>query len=359
MDISKSIHEDVKDYYGKIIQKTDDLKTSACTSNSSKILPFKSILKFIPSEILEKFYGCGVPIPLGISGLRVLDLGCGTGRDCYICSALVGASGFVLGIDMTESQIAVANKYMNEYTNSLNYSKPNMSFIQGYIEDLSMIESNSIDLVISNCVINLSPRKDLVLREVFRVLKEGGEMYFSDVYSDRRMKKEALENKVLYGECISGALYINDFITLCKEVGFKDPRVIEQKEIQLNGLGEFKKLLGETRFFSISYRLFKIKDLEPYCEDYGQFAVYKGTINGMESCYILDNHHKFEKNKPKLVCGNTASMLKESWLGTHFNVIGDRTEHFGIFPCENTINTNEKGECEEGSCQKEGKSCCS
>ena len=215
------IHEDVKTYYGKVLSSKNDLKTSACTMSKPFHPSIKKIISQIPNEILEKFYGCGLPIPYGCNNCTFLDLGCGTGRDCYIAAKLVGSEGSVIGLDMLDTQLDVAKKYVSEYTKDvLKYENENMRFVQGYIEDLSSIKSESIDIVISNCVLNLSPRKDLVLKEAYRVLKPGGEFYFSDVYSDRRLTKEAENNKVLYGECISGALYINDFLALCKRLVF-------------------------------------------------------------------------------------------------------------------------------------------
>lgn len=98
-------YEVVKDYYGKVLSTTKDLKTSACTASGKPHAKLVEIMRRIPQEITSKFYGCGAPLPLGIKGLRVLDLGSGSGRDCYLASALVQAEGQVTGIDMTEEQI--------------------------------------------------------------------------------------------------------------------------------------------------------------------------------------------------------------------------------------------------------------
>eukprot|EP00210_Caulerpa_lentillifera_P001290 g1243.t1 len=179
----------VKNYYGKVLESTKDLKTNACTAAGSPNNEILKVMRKVPQEITAKFYGCGAPLPLGILGLRVLDLGSGSGRDCYVCSALVGEKGFVTGVDMTEEQIAIADKYVQEYTESLGFAKPNMKFVKGHIEylDKAGISDESADMVISNCVVNLSPDKPSVLKEVYRALAPGGEFYFSDMYCDRRL----------------------------------------------------------------------------------------------------------------------------------------------------------------------------
>lgn len=293
----------------------------------------------MPNPVVEKFYGCGNPIPLGIEGLRVLDLGCGSGRDCYVAAQLVGPHGFVVGVDMTAEQIEVASKYAKEFAiDTLKFPQVNMEFKKGYIEELTGSElklpKDSFDLVISNCVINLSPNKNAVLQGVYEVLKNGGEFYFSDVYCDRRLPEKVIQDKLLYAECLSGALYIGDFMQMCREIGFIDIRQLSKSEIQVLD-AQMKKNLGNAKFYSITYRLFKLPKgrLEWQCEDYGQIAIYKGTIEGHENFYELDQHHGFETNRPQLVCGNTASMLTDTWLSKHFRVIGDRSVHFGVFEC--------------------------
>eukprot|EP01080_Neovahlkampfia_damariscottae_P001241 gene1241-11330_t len=342
--------EVVKEYYGKILSTMDDLKTTACTCSGKPTKIIREIIKDIPNEIKEKFYGCGTPTPLGIEGCSVLDLGSGSGRDCYIASKLVGKEGKVIGVDMTQEQNDVANKFIKEYSDKLGYS--NMRFETGYIEFLDQcgIEKESIDIVISNCVINLSPNKEEVLKSVYDSLKFGGEFYFSDVYASRRIPEEIQKHEVLYGECLSGALYIEDFIRLCHKVGFIDPRMLEMKEIKIKN-EELQEVIGNIKFYSITYRLFKLKNLETKCEDYGQYAIYKGNIVGQPSSFELDDHHFFETNKPLLVCGNTASMLQETWLSKYFNVIGDRKVHYGLFQdCYSGDKKTGNNDCSGGSC---------
>jgi arsenite methyltransferase len=171
-----------------------------------------------------------------------------------------------------------------------------------------------------------------VLQSVYNVLKAGGEFYFSDVYCDRRLPEKVRQHKILFGECIAGALYVNDFKHLAREIGFKDPRILEMNEIRIRD-EELLEIIGNAKFYSITFRLFKLDDLEPLCEDYGQVATYNGTIQGSKHGYWLDDHHFFETGKPVLVCGNTASMLSKTWLSPHFKVEGGRDVHYGVFDC--------------------------
>ncbi len=344
------MYDVVKDYYGKVLQTTESLKTSACTTMARPHRLIRDALAKVPRSVNDKFYGCGSAVPLGISGLSVLDLGCGSGRDCYVAAVLVGATGRVIGVDMTEEQLTVARDGVKEFATTLGRT-PNLSFVQGYIEDLSAIETASIDVVISNCVVNLSPRKDLVLREVARVLKNGGEFYFRDVYCDRRLPDTVRAHKLLWGECIAGALYEGDFHRLAHSVGFADARQVDTPQPIAIADESLAAVVGNARFTSITFRLFKLAPLETRCEDYGQVATYRGTLEGCEHRYVLDDHHVFETGRPVLVCGNTALMLSETRLRAHFDVRGDRSTHFGLFDCSNGPSSASSGaSASAGSC---------
>lgn len=342
--INNKVHVAVQKYYSEVLENSSDLKSSACCTSDS--MPFwqRKIISEIEPEILDKFYGCGSPIPLDIEGKVVLDLGCGTGRDVYVASKLIGENGFVIGVDMTDKQLEVANKYVKKQTEKFGYTRPNVEFKKGFIEDLKSIgiEDNSIDVVISNCVINLSDNKDQVFREIFRVLKPGGELYFSDVFSDRRIPSHLKNDSILYGECLSNAMYIEDFRRMLREIGILDYRIISKRKISIDN-PEIEEKIGMVNFYSITVRVFNINTLEDICEDYGQIATYLGTIKQAPHKFELDDHHVFETGKPVLVCGNTADMLTESRLNRHFKVIGDKSTHFGVFPCGNSA-TNDISE---------------
>lgn len=331
--MSEQILEDVQDYYGKVLKTKEDLKTSACCPADAPAPYLRPYVRNIHETVLSKFYGCGTPVPESIEGCTVLDLGCGTGRDVYIMSQIVGESGHAIGVDMTDEQISVAKQYIGWHTDKFGYKEPNVTFKKGYIEDLKSagIEDESVDIVISNCVINLSPDKDRVFREIHRILKPGGELYFSDVFCNRRIPEALREDKVLLGECLGGAMYIEDFRRMMTKIGIPDTRVISKTALELHDQDVIEKI-GMIDFYSITMRAFKV-DLEDLCENYGHVAYYKGTIPEHPHRFSLDDHHEFKTGMPVPVCGNTANMLGQTRFRDHFRIDGDFSSHYGIFNC--------------------------
>ena len=341
--------ENAQEYYGEVLSSSSDLKTTACCTLDMIPKRVRDTLPYIMDEIKDKYYGCGSPMPLVLEGQTMLDLGCGSGRDVYILSKLSGQDGFIHGIDMTENQISVAKKYQKDQTSRFEYDKVNTNFIHDYIENIDKhFEPNSMDIVTSNCVINLLEDKEDILQKVFKLLKNGGEFYFSDVYANRRLSKEVREHKVFHGECLGGALYVNDFIRYAKEAGFVEPRMVSSKEIEIVD-EEMKNVAGNVRFFSITYRLWKIEGLDTQCEDYGQSAIYKGDIKESELEFELDANHLFEKGRPEHVCKNTADMLSKTRYKDYFEIIGDTSTHFGEFTGCETLATTQKKAKEQNS----------
>ena len=339
----------VQDYYGTQLQTSQDLLTNACCTDDIP-LAHRRILSQLEPEVLEKYYGCGVCIPEAIEGLTVLDLGSGSGRDAYLLSKLVGENGHVIGVDMTEEQLDVARRHIGYHTEKFGYSKPNVEFRQGYIEDLKSanIPDNSVDLVVSNCVLNLSTDKEATYREIFRVLKPGGELFIADVFADRRVPETLRKDPILYGECLSGALYTEDFRRLLLRLGINDYRLMSSRRLTINN-PEIEAKVGNIGFYSLTVRAFKL-DIEDKCEDHGQVATYLGTVPGQPHQFVLDDHHTFETGRPMLVCGNTAAMVEQTRYAEHFRVLGDTSQHFGIFDCGTASATATQADALPGGC---------
>ncbi|NWW09351.1 AS3MT methyltransferase, partial [Oreocharis arfaki] len=306
-----------QDYYGKELQKSEDLKTNACIT-SARPLPkvVRDALGRVHEEVVARYYGCGLVIPECLSSCRILDLGSGSGRDCYLLSQLVGEEGHVTGIDMTEGQVRyrsgapphppsspptsfpsscqvqVAKKHIAYHMDKFGYRKPNVEFLHGYMEKLgdAGLADESYDIVISNCVINLAPDKRAVLREAFRVLKPGGEMYFSDVYASQRLSETVRKHRVLWGECLAGALYWRDLYSIAEEVGFSPPCLVTASPITI-GNEELEGIVGDCRFVSATFRLFKVPG--------GSRArpaqvIYNGGIVGHEQQLVFDANFTFK-----------------------------------------------------------------
>ena len=324
---------DVRRYYGQVLRSSTDLKTGACCPAESMPAHLRHLLDDIHPAIKERFYGCGSPLPPALEGMTVLDLGCGSGRDVYLLSRLVGEHGQVIGVDMTTEQMDVARAHQPWHAERYGHARSNVRFVDGYIEDLAAcgFADGSIDVVVSNCVLNLSPEKPRVFAEIMRVLKPGGELYFSDVFADRRIPEALRRDPILLGECLAGALYTEDFRRLMARASCADARTVRSSPIPLLDEAIIAKI-GMVGFTSTTVRAFKL-DLEDRCEDFGQVATYLGTIADYPHAFDLDDHHHFETGRPMRVCGNTFDMLAATRYAAHFGLRGDKQTHFGLFDC--------------------------
>ncbi len=327
-------HENAQSYYGQTLTQSSDLKTSACCPAKPPPPWIRQAISRLPDEILTRFYGCGSPLPLALEGTTVLDLGCGTGRDVFAAAQFIGPNGRAIGIDFTDTQIEVAQRHAPALAEEFLLPSDAISFKKGAIENLREvgIEDNSIDVVISNCVLNLSPDKTSVLKEIVRVLKPGGELYFSDVFASRRLSKALRTDPIFHGECLGGAWYWEDFRRELARLDIPDFRIMNRHELSIEDEEMARRSEG-IRFESTTIRAFKLDSLEDQCEDYGQIVVYRGTIPSAPTVFELDPAHRFEVGRPERVCGNSAAMIQETRFAKHFDVIGDRSRHFGRFPC--------------------------
>jgi arsenite methyltransferase len=361
-------HEKVQDYYGKKLQKTEDLKTTACTTSCGGSFPqvIKKALADCHEEVVSKYYGCGPVFPEAVEGCHVLDLGSGSGRDCFVLSKLVGEKGYVTGVDMTKEQLDVANKYIGYHTEKYGYSKPNVEFRHGYIECLTDagIKDSSQDIVVSNCVINLSPDKLAVLKEVYRVLKPGGEMYFSDVYSDVVVSEEARKDEVLWGECISGALQWEEWMRIATEVGFSPPMLVKASPITIER-EDLRAVIGNVKFCSATYRLFKPDDSEDCsAKDPLMNVKLKGGMSGSPNSFQLTWDISIGTCCTSIIPASFVSAILSSRLAPHFDISpaspqAVATTHYKS--AQDLLTVNPFNLLDDESCCKHntaGKSCC-
>ncbi|XP_049575914.1 arsenite methyltransferase [Syngnathus scovelli] len=330
--VDSTVHLDVKDYYGKKLQKTSDLKSNACVAPAQPYPKFiLHALKKVHLDVTDRYYGCGLVVPECLEGCRILDLGSGSGRDCYMLSQLVGEAGHVTGIDMTEDQLEVARKHVDFHMKEFGYKKPNVTFVKGYIEALTEagLEKNSFDIIISNCVVNLSPDKKRVLNEAYSVLKDGGELYFSDIYCNGRLPEEIKNHKILWGECLGGALWYKDLLQLAEEVGFSPPRLVTASIVTVDNK-ELQAILGDFKFVSATYRLFKVpKDSRKPCK-----VIYNGNITGAEDSLHFDCQYTFRTNQVAELDGEVAAILTHSRFAQEFTFqpLSGSCEPCGIKP---------------------------
>jgi len=230
----KDAKELVKEKYGKIAEQNDGEKSSCCSTSccgtGSDLTTFSDSYDnregYNPEADLS--LGCGIPTDFaGIKqGDQVLDLGSGAGNDCFVARALVGETGKVTGLDLTEQMVLKAR----ENCTKLNYS--NVEFVVGDIE--SMPFSDKIfDVVISNCVLNLVPDKSLAFKEIFRVLKPGAHFCVSDVVVKGNLPEKLQKDAEMYVGCVSGASEISQYLSCIENSGFRNVKVHKQKEIAL------------------------------------------------------------------------------------------------------------------------------
>ncbi len=228
------IKEFVRTRYSELARRGCSCSESApsCCSDSkeayAKVIGYKDEdLKGLPDSVLNTLAGCGNPTAhadLG-RGETVLDLGSGGGIDAFLAARKVGATGRVIGVDMTKDMVALANR------NKRKLNVKNVEFRLGEIEDLP-VQDDSVDVVISNCVINLSPDKDRVFREAFRVLKPGGRLLVSDIVTTEKLPREIRRDMEMWAGCVAGALEEGTYLQKVIDAGFKDVQVMSKRDFK-------------------------------------------------------------------------------------------------------------------------------
>lgn len=299
------------------------------------------LLKILPQEIIERDYGCGDPSRYVQAGDTVLDLGSGGGKICYMAAQLVGEHGKVIGVDMTDEMLALARKHQADMAAKLGQDR--VSFLKGYIQDLALdvdaaekylaanpvstidslqefetwkekqrlerplIADNSVDLVVSNCVLNLVAEADRkqMLNEIFRVLKPGGRVAISDIVSDEFVPAHLRADEELWTGCISGAFQEKEFAEAFLNAGFvlvNYDKWDSQPWQVVEGI-EFR-----------SVTLMAVKPSPQVCLDIGQAVIYTGPFSEVRD----DEDHVYPRGERIAVCERTYQFLTEGPLKDHF-----------------------------------------
>jgi SAM-dependent methyltransferase len=206
-------------------------------------------LEHIPQEAIMGL-GCGNPTAIADlkTGEVVLDLGSGAGVDVFLAANRVGPTGRVIGIDMTEEMVDKAKGIAREH------GYHNVEFRLGEIEKLP-VEDDSVDAIISNCVINLSPDKSRVFREAYRVLKPGGRLTVSDIVSEGVLPDKIKSDSNAWACCIGGALEQQEYLDKIRKAGFKDMQVLSSKEFYIEG----EESQALTKLLSIAVKAYKMR----------------------------------------------------------------------------------------------------
>ena len=285
-------------------------------------------LKILPDEIIERDYGCGDPSSFVQTGETVLDLGSGGGKICYIASQIVGDSGKVIGVDTNTEMLALANKYCGEMARKIGYG--NVEFLYGKIQDLKLdlrlvdeylrenpisttddffsyesfvnkikaekplIADDSIDVILSNCVLNLvKPEdKEQMFQEMFRVLKRGGRAAISDIVADEDVPEHLRNDPELWSGCISGAFREDLFLEAFERAGFYGIEIVKRDEKPW-------RVVEGIEFRSVTITAFKGK--QGACWERNQSVIYKGPWRKV----IDDGGHILERGQRMAVCDNT------------------------------------------------------
>jgi ubiquinone/menaquinone biosynthesis C-methylase UbiE len=221
------IRTTVRQHYGQAAASFQPKASSGCCGSkdpvdltASKLYPI-SELEILPEDVTGLSMGCGDPITLASlqPGQTVLDLGSGGGIDCFMAAKKVGETGHVIGVDMTAEMLEKAR------LNQAKLGFTNVEFRLGEIEHLPVADT-TVDVIISNCVVNLSPDKPQVFREAFRVLKPGGKLALSDIVTDGPLPQVVKDSLSAWAGCVAGALDVKDYLNMLEEAGFKNIELI-------------------------------------------------------------------------------------------------------------------------------------
>ena len=238
----------------EITQKVSERYAKAARTGEQMCCPTSydmgHLKTFIPEEVLTISYGCGTPAGLKTvqAGETVLDIGSGGGIDCFEASRLVGPAGRVIGIDMTDTMLDIARKNAAVVAANLGYASSNVEFRKG-LADAMPVDDGTVDLIISNCVINLAPDKRKVFREMYRVAKPGGRFTISDIVSDQTVPQYLVHDAQKWGDCLSGALTLTDYMNGMTAAGFLGIHLVKSSPW---------RVIDGINFFSVTLTGYKL-----------------------------------------------------------------------------------------------------
>ncbi|MCG8404420.1 MAG: methyltransferase domain-containing protein [Phycisphaerales bacterium] len=321
-------------------------------------------LAAIPQEIIDKDYGCGDPTAHCEEGQIVLDLGSGAGKACYIMSQRVGPNGRVIGIDMNDDMLALARQYREEITRKIGYA--NVEFRKARIQDLRLdlekvdawlkerparsaadltalesygreisqtspvVADNSIDLIVSNCVLNLVRPEDKskLFSEMFRILRKGGRAVISDVVSDEDVPDHLQQDPELWSGCISGAFREDLFLKAFEDAGFHGIEILKLDD------KPWQTVEG-IEFRSMTVSAYKGK--QGPCYEHNQAVVYKGPFSAVQD----DDGHRYPRGARIAVCEKTFNLLRNGPYRDQFSFIEPHeavaSEDAVPFDCKRTV----------------------
>ncbi len=261
---------------------------------------FDELKRFVPEEVLKISYGCGTPVGLDTvrAGETVLDIGSGGGIDCFEAARRIGSSGHVIGLDMTDTMLEIARRNAPIVARNLGYASSNVEFRKG-MADAMPIKDETIDVVVSNCVINLTPDKHKVFREMFRVLRPGGRFTISDILADQLVPQYLLHDKEKWGDCLSGSLTVQAYLTGLTQAGFQ---VVHKVKSQA------WRVIDGIHFVSLTLTGYKLPaGMEPN-------GVRFATLRGPFSRVVDEGGHSYRRGEAVAVDPRTACALKTSPL---------------------------------------------